>query len=129
MRLPAFSTSFVAVCLAVVTASGMAAVRTGAPRERERAVRMTRGSGHRLDSGEAVHSHEDASVAADFSGEPKADTSAGPEGAPNALGIIAGRLAGLGTPVLPVAIVPLPPQTALRSAVIPPVRGRAPPSI
>ena len=129
MRLPAFSTSLVAVCLAIVTAFGMTAVRTGAPRERERAVRMTRASGQRLDSGEAVHGHEDTLVAADFSGEPKAEASARPETDPNVLGIVPGHLADLRTPVLPVAFVPLPPQSALKTTLIPPVPGRAPPSI
>ena len=129
MRLPAFSTSFVAVCLAIVTAGGMTAVRTGAPRERDRAVRMTRGSGHRLDSGEAVHAHEDASVAADFSGELQTDGAAGPETNPNVLGIVLEHPAAARIPVLPVSIVPLPPQPALQTALIPPVPGRAPPSI
>ena len=129
MRLPAFSTSFVAVCLAIVTASGMTTVRTGAPRERERAVRMTRGSGQRLDSAEAVHGHEDTSVAADFSGEPKLDASARPRRIPTSWAFVAGAAGRPGTPVLPVAVVPLPPQSALQTTLIPPVPGRAPPTI
>jgi hypothetical protein len=128
MRLPAFSTSLVAVCLAIVTAFGMTAVRTGAPRERERAVRMTRASGQRLDSGEAVHGHEDTLVAADFSGELTAEVSASLETDPNVLGMVPGHLVDPRSPVLPVAFVPLPPQSALKRNLVPPVPGRAPPS-
>jgi hypothetical protein len=130
MRLRAFSTSFVAVCLAIVTACGMSTVRTGAPRERERAVRTTRGTGHRLDSGEAVHGHEESSVAEAFSGELKSEVSAAPETSSNLLGVLPRHLADLRAPaVLPVKLVPLPSQTPLTAALIPPVPGRAPPSI
>jgi hypothetical protein len=130
MRLPAFSTSFVAVCLALVTAFGMAAVRTGAPRERERAVRMTRGTGQRLDSGEAIlHSHEDTSVLSDFSGEPKSAVSAQPDTDSNVLAAMPGPRVVLASPVTVLSTVPLPPTTRLKPSPIPPAPGRAPPSI
>jgi hypothetical protein len=128
MPLPAFCTSFVAVCLAVVTAFGMMVVRTGAPRERERAVRMTRGSGQRLDSGEAVHSHEDTSVAVDFSAEPKGDPAPRLDTDPDVVGIMPRHLAVLRIPVLPVSIVSPPLQHAPKATPIPPVPGRAPPA-
>jgi hypothetical protein len=129
MRLPAFSTSFVAVCLAIVTACGMSAVRTGAPRERERAVRMTRGTGQRLDSAEAVHGHEDTSVVSDLSGEPKSNLAARPHTDSGALGVMPARQVELTAPVLASAIVPLPPKTPPKTTLIPLVPGRAPPVI
>ena len=129
MRLPALPTSAVAVCLALVTAFGMTAVRTAAPRERDRAMRMTRGTGQRLDSGEAIHAHEDTGVAVDFSGEPESDAWARSDTHPIVSAILSKRLADLRTPVLPGASVPLPPHMPLPAALIPPVPGRAPPSL
>jgi hypothetical protein len=129
MRLPADTRSFVAVCLAVVTAFGMSAVRTGAPRERERVVRMTRGSGQRLDFGEALLSgHEEASLLEEYSGEPASVGSRKLETPSPSPGEAPGREFRLRLPaVLPMAS--LSPTAALKPAQIPPAPGRAPPSI
>lgn len=128
MRPPDLSTSFVAVCLALVTAFGMSAVRAGAPRERERAVRITRGNGQRLDSGEAVlHSHEDASPLCDLSGEPTSVVSVQRETDSGSPGAMLVRPLDVRIPVVALSIVPLPLTTPLKSAPLPPAPGRAPP--
>jgi hypothetical protein len=130
MRLPAYSTSLVAVSLALVTAFGMAAVRTDAPRERERVVRTTRGTGQRLDSAEAVlHSHEEASVLGDLSVEPTPAVSAKPGTDSNSPAAMPGRGVRIRIPAIALPMVPLQPTTTLRSAQIPPAPSRAPPSI
>jgi hypothetical protein len=131
MRLPIFATALVALGLASVTAVGISTVRPGAPRERERAVRMTRAGGQRLDSGEAVfHCHEDPpSFLIDASSEPAAaitvtsDLDPKDDDATPARVQIAGTLAGR-----PMAARP-PRSGALGSSVIPRLTGRAPPSL
>ena len=131
MRLPIFATAVVALCLASATAVGISAVRPGTPRERERAVRMTRGGGQRLDSGEAaLHSHDDQpSFLIDSSSEPAAAIAAVSDRDRKVDDAAPPRRPDASAPAHRLTIVRAPQAAALSSSVIPRLPGRAPPSL
>jgi hypothetical protein len=130
MRLPIFATALVALCLASVTAVHVSAVRPGAPRDRERVVRMTRGGGQRLDSIEAVlHSHEDRpAFHLDSSSEPVDSSSAAGDLEPGHVGGVPAGAAQALKPAWRLVVFPAQAAAPPGSTVIPRLSGRAPPS-
>ena len=65
----------------------------------------------------------------DVSGEPKSEVSASPEREPNVPAVMPARQVELRPPVITLSMAPLPPTTPPKAALIPPLPGRAPPSI